>query len=196
MAKIIDFYFDVGSPASYLAWTQLESLAEKMGAEINWKPMLLGGVFKATGNSSPAMIPAKARYTRMDMERFARGYKVPFVFNPYFPVNTLYLMRGAVAFLDTPAFNAYLQAIFTGMWADKKNLGDPKVVAEVLSKAGFDPAEVIARCDDDAVKTRLKQLTEEAVERGVFGAPTFFVEDEMFFGQDRLGQLENHLLAN
>ncbi len=104
-------------------------------------------------------------------------------------------MRGAVAYLGTPEFNTYLRAIFNGMWVEEKNLGESKVVAEVLTKAGFDPADVIARCEDPAVKERLKQFTEEAVERGVFGAPTFFVGDEMFFGQDRLVQVEQYLLG-
>lgn len=193
MTKTVDFYFDVGSPASYLAWTQLKSLAEKVGATISWKPMLLGGVFKATGNSSPALIPAKSRYSRIDLARFAADYNVPLNFNPYFPVNTLYLMRGAVAYLDTPRFDSYLRAIFKAMWVDERNLGDRAVVAEVLANAGFDPNDVMAQCEDSDVKARLKQLTEEAVERGVFGAPTFFVGDQMFFGQDRLGQLEGYL---
>lgn len=196
MTRSIDFYFDVGSPASYLAWTQLPGLAARAGADICWKPMLLGGVFKATGNSSPAMIPAKSRYSRMDMERFASAYGVPFNFNPHFPVNTLLLMRGAVALLDTPEFHNYLGAIFNGMWAEQRNLGDSGAVAECLAKAGFELADVMARCEEPAVKARLKQLTEEAVERGVFGAPTFFVGEEMFFGQDRLLYLEQHLLAN
>ncbi|KAA1171311.1 2-hydroxychromene-2-carboxylate isomerase [Marinobacter salinexigens] len=196
MTKTIDFYFDVGSPASYLAWTQLKGLTERTGADICWKPMLLGGVFKATGNSSPATIPAKSVYNRMDMARFASRYNVPLNFNPHFPVNTLYLMRGMVACLGTPHFDNYLQAIFNAMWVDEQNLGDVAVVADVLAKAGFNPEDVIAQCDDSAIKESLKRLTEEAVERGVFGAPTFFVGDEMFFGQDRLGQVEECLLAN
>lgn len=195
MTQTIDFYFDVGSPASYLGWTQLPQLAEATGVEICWKPMLLGGVFKETGNSSPAMIPAKSRYSRMDMARFAKRYNVPLNFNPYFPVNTLYLMRGAVGFLGTPQFDSYLKAIFNAMWVDEQNLGDIQVVADVLGKAGFEPSEVMALCEQPDVKEQLKLLTEEAVQRGVFGAPTFFVGEEMFFGQDRLAEIERHLLA-
>lgn len=195
MTKSLDVYFDVGSPASYLAWTQLPGLAARTGAEIRWKPMLLGGVFKATGNSSPAVIPAKSRYSRMDMARFARRYGVPLNFNPHFPVNTLYLMRGAIAYLDTAEFTSYLTAIFEAMWVGEQNLGDSAVLAEVLGRAGFDPHQVLARCEDPAVKHRLKEITEEAVERGVFGAPTFFVGSEMYFGQDRLDQVERQLLA-
>lgn len=195
MTKSIDFYFDVGSPASYLAWTQLNGLAKRAGAEIEWKPMLLGGVFKATGNSSPAEVPAKSRYNRLDMSRAATGYSVPLNFNPYFPVNTLQVMRGAVAYLNTSRFDDYLQAIFKAMWVNGKNLGDSAVLAEVLASAGFDPTEVFTLCNDSEVKENLKWITEDAVKRGVFGAPTFFVGNEMFFGQDRLNQVEECLRA-
>ncbi|MCG8516620.1 MAG: 2-hydroxychromene-2-carboxylate isomerase [Pseudomonadales bacterium] len=195
MTKTVDFYFDVGSPASYLAWTQLPELAKSTNAEISWKPMLLGGVFKATGNSSPATVAAKSRYNKMDMERFAESYKVPLKFNPFFPINTLHLMRGAVAYLSTKEFERYLETVFTALWANEKNLGDSLVIVDVLSSAGFDPAAVMAKSEEPQVKESLKQLTQEAVERGVFGAPTFFIGEEMFFGQDRLGQLKNYLLT-
>ncbi len=193
MTQSLEFFFDVGSPASYLAWTQVAKLAERQAAELVWKPMLLGGVFKATGNQSPAMIPAKSNYSRMDMQRHARQYGVLMNFNPHFPINTLLLMRGAVAYLDTPRFHEYLTAIFNAMWVDQENMGEPEVAARVLAAAGFDPQEVLDRCNDTAVKDRLKHITEEAIARGVFGAPTFFVGDEMFFGQDRLGQVEAFL---
>lgn len=193
MTQIIDFYFDVGSPASYLAWTQLPALAQRANSDIRWKPMLLGGVFKATDNQSPAMNPTKSRYTRMDMERFARAYGVTLNFNPYFPINTPLLMRGAVGFLGAPEFHRYLEAVFRAMWVDQKNMNDPEVAANVLSLAGFNPGKVLALCEDPSVKAELKRLTEEAVRRGIFGAPTFFVGDEMFFGQDRMPQLENYL---
>lgn len=195
MSKTIDVYFDVGSPASYLAWTQLPALAERNNANINWKPMLLGGVFKATGNQSPITIPAKGRYTAVDLMRFAKEYGVPFDFNPHFPFNTLQLMRGAVGYLHSPRFQDYLTTIFTALWVDKKNLNEPAVVAEVLTNAGFDPSEVLALCNNPDVKEKLKQITEEAVSRGAFGAPTCFVENEMFFGQDRLGWVEKALLS-
>ncbi|EDM47628.1 2-hydroxychromene-2-carboxylate isomerase [Marinobacter algicola] len=193
MTQVIDFYFDVGSPASYLAWTQLPTLAQRTHSDIRWKPMLLGGVFKATGNQSPAMNPTKSRYTRMDMERFARAYGVPLNFNPHFPINTLLLMRGAVGFLGAQEFHRYLEVVFRAMWVDQKNMNDPEVAADVLYQAGFNPDKVLALCEAPSVKAELKQFTEEAVERGIFGAPTFFVGDEMFFGQDRMPQLENHL---
>lgn len=193
MSKTLECYFDVGSPASYLAWTQLPGIARRHNATLVWKPMLLGGVFQATGNQSPAAIEAKGRYSRMDMQRFARRYSVTLNQNPYFPVNTLHLMRGAVAFLDTPRFDDYLTAVFNAMWVDEQDMGQPEVVARVLSRAGFDQEDVMARASDPAVKDRLKAITTEAVERGVFGAPTLFVDNEMFFGQDRLWMVEDAL---
>lgn len=193
MSKNIEVFFDVGSPASYLAWTQLPALAQRNDVQLIWKPMLLGGVFKATGNQSPVTVPAKGKYTMVDFQRYARLYDVPLKFNPYFPINTLQLMRGVVAVLESPDFSTYTDAVFTAIWVDGKNMGLPEVVAEVLAGAGFDPQEIFALGNQEQVKEKLKNLTEEAVARGVFGAPTFFLEGEMFFGQDRLGMLESTL---
>lgn len=190
MNKQVEFYFDVGSPASYLAWTQIAQLAERHGAEVVYQPMLLGGVFKATGNASPASVPAKGRYTRIDFERFARRYEVPFAQNPFFPINTMQLMRGAVALLDDDQFQPYVDAVFRAIWVKGQNMGDPDVVARVLGGQEFDVAGLLQQINDPAVKERLRQITERAIERGVFGAPTFFVGDEMFFGQDRLDFVE------
>ncbi|AYC34640.1 2-hydroxychromene-2-carboxylate isomerase [Pseudomonas cavernae] len=186
MSKTVEFFFDFGSPTSYLAWTQLPKIAAAAGATIVWRPLLLGGVFKATGNQSPAEIPVKGRYMNQDLARFAKRYGVPLRFNPYFPINTLHLMRGAAGYQDDPRFHAYLAAIFQAMWVDEKPMGRPEVVAEVLAAAGFDPADFERRIGDEAVKERLKATTEEAIGRGVFGAPSFFVDGELFFGQDRL----------
>ncbi|WP_339666431.1 2-hydroxychromene-2-carboxylate isomerase [uncultured Pseudomonas sp.] len=190
MSKIIEFYFDVGSPASYLAWTQLNALAERTGASIELKPILLGGVFMATGNSSPATVPAKGAYSRIDMQRYAERYGVTLNQNPFFPINTLHLMRGATAYQGTADFERYLTTVFNAMWIDELDMGQPEVVGKVMTKGGFDPAEVMAKASDPAVKEQLKKATEEAVSRGVFGAPTFFVGDDMFFGQDRLEWVE------
>lgn len=190
MNKKLEFFFDVGSPATYLAWTQLPELANRTGAEIIWRPMLLGGVFQATGNSSPATVQAKGNYTRKDFQRYAQRYGVTLNHNPYFPINTLQLMRGATAFLGTDDFDRYLKAIFTAIWVDEQDMNQPEVVGKVLAKAGFDPTAVLQRISDPQVKEQLKVTTTEAVERGVFGAPTFFVNDEMFFGQDRLEFVE------
>ena len=186
MSKSLEFFFDVGSPTTYLAWTQLPKIAADAGATIIWRPMLLGGVFKATGNQSPVNIPAKGRYMLQDLARYARRYGVPMTFNPHFPINTLTLMRGAAGYLDTPQFGTYVTAIFNALWVEQKNLGKPEVVAEVLRVAGLDPAEFERLVNDDGVKERLKGITEEAIRRGAFGAPTFFIGEEMHFGQDRL----------
>lgn len=186
MTQQVEFFFDVGSPASYLAWTQLPAIADKAGATIVWRPMLLGGVFKATGNSSPAQVPAKGQYTQRDLARYAERYQVPFRHNPHFPINTLVLMRAVEAYRDTPSFDTFLGTVFHAMWVEPRNLNDPDEVARTLAKAGCDPAEVLERAQSPEVKERLKATTEEAVARGVFGAPTCFVGDEMWFGQDRL----------
>jgi 2-hydroxychromene-2-carboxylate isomerase len=186
--KQVEFFFDVGSPTTYLAWTQLPALCAQAGAELVYRPMLLGGVFQATGNASPATVPAKARYMDADMARFARRYGVPLASNPFFPINTLLLMRGATgAQLRAPErFEAYLRGVFHAMWVEPQNLNDPATAAAALAAAGFDPAEVTAWAGDAEVKAALRATTEEAVARGAFGAPTMFVGAEMFFGQDRL----------
>ena len=193
MSKQVEFFFDVGSPASYLAWTQLASIAQRHNAEIVWRPMLLGAVFQAVGNTSPAAVPAKGAYMLKDLKRFSAIYDVPFRFNPFFPVNTMQLMRGVTAYLETPKFESYLSAIFNALWAEKLNMESPEVVAEVLSKVGIDATDFMARISEPEVKARLKSSTEEAVARGVFGAPSFFVNGEMFFGQDRLSFVEDAL---
>ncbi len=188
MSKAVELFFDVGSPTSYLAWTQLPALCAKAGAALVYRPTLLGGVFQATGNASPATIAAKGRYMNDDMARFAARYGVPLIVNPYFPINTLTLMRGAVGVqLRMPArFDDYLRAVFKAMWVTGLDLNDPLVAGRVLHDAGFDSAEVMALTADAEVKAVLRATTEEAVARGVFGAPTMFVGDTMFFGQDRL----------
>ena len=188
MTATVEFFFDVGSPTTYLAWTQLPKLAADCGATIVWRPMLLGAVFKATGNASPVTVPAKGRWMLQDMARHARRYGVPFAMNPHFPINTLTLMRGAVGIQmrEPDRLGAYLAAVFDALWCRGLNLGDPAVLAATLSEAGFDPAAMAALAADPEVKAKLLAHTEEAVARGVFGAPTFFVGEAMFFGQDRL----------
>lgn len=188
MNKTFDFYFDFGSLASYLAWTQLPKLMADTGAKPKYQPMLLGGVFQATGNQSPATVPAKGRYIFIDFDRYAKRYGVPLNHNPFFPVNTLLLMRGATGLLmrGDARFVAYCDAMFNGMWVDVLNMADPATVGAVLTKAGFDPAALLALANEQAVKDQLKATSQEAVTRGVFGAPTFFVGDQMFWGQDRM----------
>src|SRR3954464_6005655 len=186
--KSFEFWFDFGSTASYLAWTQLPDLERATKSEAVLKPMLLGGVFQATGNQSPANIPAKGKYMFVDFERFAKRYGVPFNRNPHFPINTLLLMRGAIALQMTgdARFVDYCEAIFNAIWVQSLNMNDAATAAQALQKAGFDPHRIVTLANEPATKDALKAATQKAVERGVFGAPTFFVGDQMFWGQDRL----------
>ncbi|SDJ52970.1 2-hydroxychromene-2-carboxylate isomerase [Variovorax sp. OV700] len=188
MPKSVDFFFDVGSPSSYLAWTQLPGLCASHGADLVYRPMLLGGVYQATGNASPATIPVKGRYTQMDYERHARRYGVPFQGNPHFPVITLFLMRAVTGIqLRRPEqLQQLLACVFKALWIDALNLNDAQLTARILTEGGFDPAEIERLTQDVETKAALKATTQEAVERGVFGAPTLFVGDQMFFGQDRM----------
>lgn len=195
MSKCVEFFFDLGSPASYLAWTQLPGLCARRGARLEYRPMLLGGVFQATGNASPVMVPAKGRYMFVDLARFAQRYGVPFGLPPGFPINTLGLMRGLIGTqLHAPErFEALLGVLFSALWVERLNLGDQAVLDETLDKGGFDPAQFRALAGAFEVKEALKKGTEEAVARGVFGAPTCFVEGQMFFGQDRLDFVDQAL---
>ena len=193
--KTLEFHFDFGSPTSYLAYTQLPRIARETGATLVWQPMLLGGVFKATGNASPVSVPAKGRWMGEDISRWARRWGVAFVFNPHFPINTLTLMRGAVGLqLRQPAdFQRYADAVFHAMWVAPRNLGDAAELAAVLSAAGFDAAAFATLVADAEVKAKLVANTEASVARGVFGAPTCFVGEQMFFGQDRLDFVQQAL---
>jgi 2-hydroxychromene-2-carboxylate isomerase len=195
MSKAVEFYFDVGSPAAYLAWTQLPKIASATGAEIEYRPFLLGGVFQATGNRSPMEVAAKGQYMQDDLQRFARRYGVPFAHNPHFPINTLTLMRGAIGLqMREPArMVPYVDAVYRAIWVDGKNMNDPATVGKVLQQAGFAPEQLLALASDPAVKDHLKSETQEAVARGVFGAPTFFVGQDMFWGQDRLDFVKESL---
>jgi 2-hydroxychromene-2-carboxylate isomerase len=186
--KTFEFWFDFGSPAAYLAFSQLPKLENETNSTAVYRPMLLGGVFQATGNQSPATIPAKGSYIFGDFNRFAKRYGVPFNSNPHFPINTLLLMRGAMGMQQQhpDQFLAYCRAVFQAVWIDALNMNDPATVGAVLHKAGFDPQMLMTLANEQATKDALKASTTEAVSRGVFGAPTFFVDGQMFWGQDRL----------
>ena len=177
MANTFDVYFDFGSTASYLAHTQLPKICIETGATVNMLPMLLGGVFQATGNVSPMNVPAKGRYIFTDMKRFADAYGVPLNMNPYFPIITTTLMRGITALQMRADANSpkYMDAVYRAIWVDALNMNDPSVVTQVLSTVGFDPAAIMIMVNEQATKDQLKAVTLRAVERGVFGAPTFFV---------------------
>jgi 2-hydroxychromene-2-carboxylate isomerase len=193
MGKTLELLFDVGSPTTYLAHKRLPDLIARTGAEVIYVPVLLGGIFKATGNASPVMVPAKGAYMGADMARFAKKFVVPLNMNPYFPINTITMMRMAAGLVGEESFPRLVDTLFDAMWKGRKNMGDPEVLASVLAGAGFDPAALLAIADSAEAKDRLKANTESAVARGAFGAPTFFLDDEMFFGQDRLDFIEEAL---
>jgi 2-hydroxychromene-2-carboxylate isomerase len=196
--KTIEFIFDFGSPNAYLALPPLRDLAARRGATVRLIPCLLGGIFKATGNRAPmiayAEIPSKLAYERLEMERFIVKHGLTrFRMNPHFPVNTLLAMRGMVAAQQRGEEERYVAAVLAAMWEDGEKLDDAQVFVRVLDAAGLDGAAYLAATQDDAVKAALAANTDAAVARGVFGIPTFFVGDEMFFGKDRLGQVEEAL---
>ena len=192
MTKTVEFYFDVGSPTAYLAHKRLQQLQAQYGCKILYHPILLGGLFKATGNSSPISVPAKGRYMMAeDLPRYAALYDVPLNNNSHFPINTLNLMRGAVAALNTEYFADYINTVFNAIWVDGKNMGDIDIVTEVLGSADLNVNVILASTQDPDVKAALIKNTELGVQRGLFGAPTMFVEGEMFFGQDRLQFVES-----
>ena len=189
----VEYFFDYVSPFAYLADTQLPALAQRTGAEIVHRPFFLGGVMQATKNSPPITVPSKGRYMFVEIQRWAKRYGVPANPNPHFPVNTLTAMRVAVAALGEPRFGDLHRALFRAVWVDGKNLADEAVLEATVAAAGLDAAALLARAKEQAAKDALRRNTEEAVERGAFGAPTFFVGDEMFWGNDRLDFVEEAL---
>lgn len=195
MNKIVEFYFDLGSPSTYLAYTQLPKICADTGSQLIFVPMLLGGIFNSTGNASPVTIPAKGRYMIQDLSRFAQRYGVPLKFNPHFPINTLTLMRAVTGMQmrQPDRFLAFINCLFSALWVEARNLNDPATVAAVLNENGFNPDEMLVLSNEDAVKATLKENTETAVKRGVFGAPSMFIENQLFFGQDRLDFVEQAL---
>ena len=198
MTKTVEFIFDFGSPNAYLAHKVLPEIAARTGASIVLLPCLLGGIFKLTGNQAPTTafgaIKGKLDYEMLETRRFIEAHGLSaFRFNPHFPVNTLLLMRGMVAAQGLGVGEVYLDAMLRGMWEEGLKLDDPAVFAAALDAAGLDGQALLAAAADPEVKARLAANTDAAVARGVFGIPTFFVGDEMFFGKERLGQVEAEL---
>ncbi len=195
MSPRLEFFFDYGSPYSYLADTQLAGLAARSGARVVYRPMLLGAVYKATGNQSPAQHPveAKRRYGAVELRRWVAHYGVAFQSNPFFPIDTLPIMRACVVAQREGVFEAFHRAVYPAFWAEGLNLGDADVFAGVLARAGLDAKRLAERAAEPEVKAELRATTELAVKRGVFGAPSFFVGDELFFGADRLPFVEQAL---
>jgi 2-hydroxychromene-2-carboxylate isomerase len=194
----VEFHFDFGSPNAYLAHLVVPEIEKRTGAKFEYVPILLGGVFKLTNNRSPAEsmrgIKNRLEYEELEWQRFVRRHAITrFTFNPFFPVNTLLIMRGAVAAQLEGVFDRYVDEVFRHMWAQPKKMDDPEVVHAALEQSGLNAAALLARTQEPAVKDRLLKNTEASVARGAFGSPTFFVGSEIFFGKDRLRDVEEEL---
>lgn len=198
MNKTIDFCFDLISPASYLAYTQLELLAQDTDAEIVWRPVLVGAIHKATGNTAPITVPAKAKYLADDLMRCADVFGVDFAMNPHFPFSSLQLQRMATGLLrdDPEGFKFFLATVFESIWVFGADLSDPEALATIVEAAGFEPEKLIALAEEQEVKDLLRDNTQWAIDRGAFGVPTFFVGPEMYWGQDRIEMVREALRVN
>lgn len=197
----VEFHFDFGSPNAYLSHKVIPDVEARTGVTFTYVPVLLGGVFKATGNQSPVMafagIRNKPEYERLEMMRFIErhGLTQAFAMNPHFPVNTLAIMRGAVAAQHLDVFKPYVNAVYDAMWQDAQKMDDPETIGRVLAAADLPADALMARAQDSGIKQELVDNTTASVERGNFGSPTFFVKDRMWFGKDRLRDVEEAILA-
>jgi len=183
--KSIEFYYDYGSPTAYLAWSQLVK-ADNTKFEIIYRPVLLGGIFKATDNKPPGLVKSKAEWMMKDIKMHANSYNVEFLSNDAFPVNTLYLMRGAIFAKKTGILNNYNKAIFTAMWVKNINLNNPKNIIKTLEENDFESKDFLDAAENTDIKEELKNETSLAVEKGLFGVPSFIIDSKLFFGQDRM----------
>ena len=183
--KSIDFYYDYGSPTAYLAWTQIRNLDLNL-YKVTYFPILLGGVFKATDNKAPGLVRPKAKWMSDDIKMYANKYNVKFVMNDAFPVNTLYLMRGAIYAKQNNFLEKYNEAVFLAMWSNNINLSDPKNIIITLDKNGFNSNDFMNAAESQQIKDELKKVTVDAVNLGMFGVPSFIVDGKLFFGQDRM----------
>jgi 2-hydroxychromene-2-carboxylate isomerase len=194
------FLFDFGSPNAFLSHQAIPAIEQRIGVRFDYVPILLGGIFKATNNKSPAEtlagIKNKPEFQAIETERFIRRFQVKsYNWNPFFPVNTLNLMRAAVAAQIEGGYEAYVDATFHHMWVEPKKMDDPQVALQALTSSGVDAVKLFARAQDPDVKARLIANTQSAVERGAFGSPTFFVGSEMFFGKEQLREVEEMVAA-
>jgi 2-hydroxychromene-2-carboxylate isomerase len=199
--KKVEFHFDFGSPNAYLSHLVIPAIEQRTGSKFQYVPVLLGGVFKLTNNRSPAEslagIKNKPQYERLETARFIRRHGITkFQSNPFFPVNTLMIMRGAIAARAMGVFERYVDEMYRHMWAEPKKMDDPNIVRGVLDAAGFDSARWFELIQSASVKDELLHNTERSVERGTFGSPTFFVDGEIFFGKDRLREVEEMIAGN
>ena len=195
MGQKVEFLFDFGSPNAYLSHEAIPAIEKRTGASFEYVPILLGGIFKATNNRSPvetlAGVKNKPEFMQLETQRFIKRFNVqPYVWNPYFPVNTLNLMRGAIAAQFEGVFKKYVEAAFHHMWREPKKMDDPQVAVKALTESGLDGAKLLTRAQDADVKAKLIENTQKAVERGAFGSPTFFVGNEIFFGKEQLREVE------
>lgn len=195
MTKKVEFLFDFGSPNAYLSWKVVPEIEKRTGTKFQYVPVLLGGIFKATNNVSPVIanqgIRNKNEYQFLEIERFVKKHGLTkFKFNPHFPVNTLQIMRGAIAAEMENILPKYMDAVMAAMWEDGKKMDDPDVIKATLDAAGIDGAHILARTGEADVKAKLVANTEEAVDRGAFGIPTFYVDGDIYFGKDRLRDVE------
>ena len=200
MTPKVEFHFDFGSPNAYFSHKLIPGIEERTGARFVYVPILLGGVFKATGNVAPMVafkdVKGKLAYQKLETLRFIRKHGLTrFKMNPHFPVNTVQVMRGAVAAEADGQLEKYVDAVFRLMWEDEKKMDDPEVIRASLDAAGLDGARTLARIQEQEVKDRLLKNTESSVARGTFGAPTFFVGDEIFFGKDKLRDVEEEIVS-
>jgi 2-hydroxychromene-2-carboxylate isomerase len=197
----VEFHFDFGSPNAYLSHLVIPKIEQRTGLKFEYVPILLGGVFKLTNNRSPAEtlkgIRNKPEYERLETQRFIRRHGITaFQSNPYFPVNTLMMMRGAIAARAIGVFERYVDEMYRNMWADPKKMDDPAIVRSVLADAGLDVERILQLIDTREIKDELLHSTERSVERGTFGSPTFYVGDEIFFGKDRLRDVEEEIIRS
>lgn len=195
MPKTAEFYFDYGSPASHIAFFELRRIARETGAKIVWRPILLGAVFRAINSHSPVDIAPKGKWMMWDLTNYARRAGVPFEHNPHFIINTLAIMRGALVAERRGELERYSEAMFMAIWRDALDMDDPAVIGQALTKNGFDAPAYFAGVQEPAIKDELKSRSDEAVARGVFGTPTFFVGKKMWWGQDRLDWVREELAS-
>ena len=196
----LEYHFDFASPNCYYSHKVIPEIERRTGETFDYVPILLGGVFKTTNNRSPmeqfAGVRNKPEYNAIETERFVRKHGIAdFHMNPHFPVNTLHLMRGVVFAKGRDYFESYVDAMFSCMWEQGLNMADPAVIAQALNDAGLPAQDIITGSQNPEVKLALIKNSNTSVERGSFGAPTFFVNDEMFFGKDRLREVEEEILS-
>ena len=199
--QTVEFHFDFGSPSAYLSHLVIPAIEQRTGAKFTYVPVLLGGVFRLTNNRSPmesfAGIRNKMEYAQLEMKRFIEQHGIAtFRHNPFFPINTLTMMRSAVAAKRLGVFDKYVDDVYRCMWSEQKNMGDPKVLSEALAACGLDAARLLELANDAEVKAELLENTQRSVDRGTFGSPTFFVGDDIFFGKDRLRDVEEAIVAS